>query len=106
MYFMSNCLSADIVSFCGCGCYSSSSSSLHLRRGGLNCVYAADTVCGLPGAHISSIQVQHVVGAEDRRGARQPVRAAQDVGRTAEDQQELSTRHHQGADAVVVGFHS
>ena len=73
--------------------------------GRIVCMRLILCVC-LPGAHISSIQVQHVVGAEDRRGARQPVRAAQDVGRTAEDQQELSTRHHQGADAVVVGFHS
>ena len=50
----------------------------------------------LPGSHLPSTQVQHKLRDEDCRGASQPIRAAQDAGRTTQDQQELPSRHHKG----------
>ena len=50
----------------------------------------------LPGPHIPPTQVQHKLRDEDCGGAGQPIRAAQDAGRTAQDQQELPSRHHKG----------
>ena len=51
------------------------------------------------GPHIPPPQVQHQLCDQDCCGAGQPVRAAQDVGWSEEDQQELSPHHHQGHSA-------
>lgn len=48
------------------------------------------------GSDFPAAQVQHIIGDKDCSGARQPVRAAQDVGRAEEGQQELPLAHHKG----------
>lgn len=50
----------------------------------------------LTGSDFQAIEVQHRISHQDRCGACQPVRAAQNVGRTEEGQQELSLSHHKG----------
>lgn len=50
----------------------------------------------LTGSDFQIPEVQHGIGYKDRSGAGQPIRAAQDVRRTEEGQQELPVAHHKG----------
>lgn len=50
----------------------------------------------LPGSNLQAIEVQHSIGYQDRSGASEPVRAAENVGRPEEGQQELPFPDHKG----------
>lgn len=49
------------------------------------------------GVHFPAAQVQHRLSDEDCRGAGEPLGVAQNVGWSAQGQQELPAPHHQGA---------
>lgn len=48
------------------------------------------------GSDFQTTEVQHGVSYQDCSGASQPIRAAKNVGRTEEGQQELPLPHHKG----------
>lgn len=50
----------------------------------------------ISGSDFPALEVQHHICYQDCCGASQPLRAAQDAGRSAQGQQELSVPHHQG----------
>ena len=50
----------------------------------------------LPGPDLSSPQVQHTVSNQDRSGAGEPLRTAQDAGRSEESQQVIPPPRYQG----------
>lgn len=50
----------------------------------------------ISGSDFPALEVQHHICDQDCCGASQPLRAAQDAGRSAQGQQELSIPHHQG----------
>lgn len=55
------------------------------------------TFCiSMTGSDFQAPEVQHSISYKDCSGARQPIRATKNVGRTEEGQQELSVPHHKG----------
>lgn len=50
----------------------------------------------MTGSDFQASEVQHSISYKDCSGARQPIRATKNVGRTKEGQQELSVPHHKG----------
>ena len=48
------------------------------------------------GSNLPSLEVQHSVSSEDRSGAGQPIRTAENVGRTAKSEQILPTAGYKG----------
>lgn len=80
--------------------------SLFLSRSSasLMSTLSAPTQAGCPhssafwisGSDLPALEVQHHICYQDCCGAGQPLRAAQDAGRSAQGQQELSVPHHQG----------
>ena len=59
-------------------------------------ILLCDPPPSLPGPDLPSPQVQHTVSNQDRSGASEPLRTAQDAGRSEESQQVIPPPRYQG----------